>query len=268
MMKKISLFIVCSLVILTSGCKSAAYHRNEAAESARVFLLKNAPELTPEQVCFVKYNDPVLLTAPVLGNSGKGSDFEQTDSVLHQICIAWNIPGASNLYIVFGVSDARMTTWQPLRLIRKDFSQKVLPEDAAVFYCRKYAQDNLLHTLTPSELNLVRFEYPFIARTGFELNFNETGKMTAEEIAAVKEAAAGKLQYSLYWQYPDGSAAVFCGLAAADMTGWTLNFAGKIGKEELVKHLIGVVRTPAQANDNIAILKQDQPAPDTAEKNK
>lgn len=268
MMKKISLFLACGLIILTSGCKSAVYHRNEAAENARTFLLKNAPELTPEQVCFVKYNDPVLLTSPILGNSNKGSGFEQTASALHQICIAWNIPGANNLYVVFGVSDARMTAWQPLRLIRKDFSQKVLPEDAAVFYCRKYAQDNLLHTLTPAELNQIRFEYPFIARTGFELNFNETGKMTAEEIAAAKEAASGKLQYSLYWQYPDGSAALFCGLAAADMNGWTLNFAGKISREELGRHQIGVVRTPAQANDNIAVLKQDLPAPDTAEKNK
>ena len=264
MMKKSMLFsVLLSLfcAFFLTGCGSTAYYRSKAAESARRFLLENAPELTAEQIYFVKYNDPVLLTSPVLGTPLKTGNQEKSTSYLYQICVTWNIPGAKNLYMVFGVSDARMFSWQPIRLIRKDFTQKIMPEDAAVSLCRKFAVDSLHHALPVGDLNRIRFEFPFIARTGFKLNFNTTGKMTPEEVRAAEKAAAGKVQYSLYWMNSDGKVTVFCGVAKADLSGWSINFAGIVTEDELKQNRIGIVRTPEQSDRSIAILKQDQPVP-------
>ena len=261
MMKKMT--ILCGLLLVCScfftGCGSTAYHRARAAENARRFLLANAPELTPEQVHFVKFNDPVLLTSPVLGTERKDGELslEKSTSYLHQICVTWNIPGASNLYMVFGVSDARMFSWEPIRLIRKDFRQKLLPEDAAVSASRQYAVNSLYDALAIQDLNRIRFEFPFIARTDFELNFNTTGKMTEEEIAAAQESVKEKFQYALYWKNSDGKLTVFCGMANADLSSWNINFAGIISESEFKQHLIGVVRTPEQHSKRISILKKD-----------
>ena len=261
MMKKFSvlsaLLLFCSCFLC--GCGSTAYYRARAAENARRFLLANAPELTPEQVHFVKFNDPVLLTSSVLGTDRQKGELalEKSTSYLHQICVTWNIPGASNLYMVFGVSDARMFSWEPLRLIRKDFRQKVLPEDAAVAASRSYAVNNLNEVLSVKALNNIRFEFPFIARTDFKLNFNTTGKMTEEEIAEEKYAVKKKFQYALYWKNPDGTLTLFCGMANADLAGWKINFSGIIKESELKQNLIGVVRTPEQYDKSIEILKKD-----------
>lgn len=238
---------------LTGGCRSNEYFQARAAEAARKYLLAHAPELTPEQIYFVKYNDPVLLTAQVLGRAGQKGEEEHTSSSLHQFCVTWNIPGASNLYMVFGVSDIRMVSWSPIRLIRKDFSQKVMPEDAAVALCRRFAVDSLYHSLTPEQLNDIRFEFPVIAWTDFALNFNTTGRKTADEIKAAQLAAEKLCQYSLIWKNKDGSATVFCGLSQPDLKGWQLNFAGHVTREDLNKHTRQVVRTPEEPDDNIRI---------------
>ena len=261
MMKNFS--VLCGLLLFCScfltGCGSTASYWGRAAENARRFLLENAPELTPEQVHFVKFNDPVLLTSPVLGTERKKGELalEKRTSYLHQICMTWNIPGASNLYMVFGVSDARMFSWEPLRLIRKDFRQKLVPEDAAVAASRQYAVNNLHKALSVEALNNIRFEFPFIVRTDFKLNFNTTGKMTEEKIKAEKEAAEKKFQYALYWKNPDGTLTLFCGMANVDLVGWQINFAGIIEENELKQNLIGVVRTPAQYDQGISMLKKD-----------
>ena len=261
MMKKntVFLFLFCLCLFMVTGCGSTAYYRARAAENARRFLLENAPELTPEQIYFVKFNDPVLLTAPVLGSEPKSgeSSREKSPSFLHQICVTWNIPGASNLYMVFGVSDARMYSWEPIRLIRKDFRQKLSAEDSAVSACRQYAKNNLYHALPVAALNHIRFDFPTIARTDFKLNFNTTGKMTPEEIQEAVEEAEEKFQYALYWKNPDGTLTLFCGMAKVDLGGWKLNFAGIIKESELKKHLIGVVRTPGQYDQSINALKKD-----------
>lgn len=261
MMKKFS--VLCGLLLFCScflsGCGSTAHYRARAAENARRFLIANAPELTPEQVHFVKFNDPVLLTSPVLGTEREAGEIslEKSTSYLHQVCVTWNIPGASNLYMVFGVSDARMFSWEPLRLVRKELRKKLLPEDAAVAASRQYAVNNLHEVLSVKALNHIRFEFPFIARTSFKLNFNTTGKMTDEEIAEEKYAVKKKFQYALYWKNPDGKVTLFCGMAGADLTGWQINFSGIIKESELKQNLIGVVRTPEQYDKSIEILKKD-----------
>ena len=248
--------------VLLSGCRSGRYYQAEAAQAAREFLLANAPELTVRQVYFVKYNDPVLLTAPVLGEvRGGSSEEETTNSEQQQICVTWNIPGSRYLYMVFGVSDSRMYSWSPIRLIRKDFSQKKMPEDAAITLCRAYAVNSLYHSLSARDLNTIRFTFPTIVRSDFELNFNVDGKLSPEDVQKAKQAAARQFQYTIVWPNENGSSTVFCGTGQLDMSGWHINFAGIAQADDLKAHTLGVVRTPDRSDDSITPLARDLPAP-------
>ncbi|MBQ7208744.1 MAG: hypothetical protein IJS01_13175 [Lentisphaeria bacterium] len=248
--------------VLLSGCRSGRYYQAEAAQTAREFLLANAPELSVRQVYFVKYNDPMLLTAPVLGAPRGGSPEEETtNSEQQQICVTWNIPGSRYLYMVFGVSDSRMYSWRPIRLIRKDFYQKPMPEDAAVALCREYAVSSLYYSLSARDLNTIRFTFPTIIRSDFELNFNVDGKLSAEEVREAKAAAEKLFQYTLVWPNEDGSSTVFCGLGQLDMNSWKINFAGIAPADDLKAHTLGVVRTPDKPDENITPLERDRPAP-------
>ena len=259
---------VFALSVLLCGCRSGRYYQAQAAQSAREFLLANAPELTVEQVYFVKYNDPVLLVAPVLGAPGGGfkAEEESMTSEQQQICVTWNIPGSRYLYMVFGVSDNRMFSWSPIRLIRKDFGQKPMPEDAAIAQCRDYAVNSLYYSLSPHDLNSIRFTFPTIIRTDFELNFDPDGKLSADEIRKAKAAAAKLVQYTLAWPNEKGGSTVFCGVGRFDMLGWKINFAGFVGTDDLAKHTVSVVRTPDRSDDNIVPLQRDLP-PSAGKKN-
>ena len=257
-------------LVLLCGCRSGRYYQAQAAQSAREFLLANAPELTVEQVYFVKYNDPVLLVAPVLGVPGGGfsAEEESMSSEQRQICVTWNVPGARYLYMVFGVSDNRMYSWSPIRLIRKDFTRKAMPEDAAIAQCRAYAVNSLYHSLSAHDLNSIRFTFPTITRSNFELNFNPHGDLSAEEAEKEKAAAAELVQYTLSWPNEKGGSTVFCGVGRPDMIGWKINFAGFVGTDDLAKHTVAVMRTPDRPDDNIVPLKRDLPPPERTKKGK
>ena len=89
-----ALFLLAALGL--SGCHSDHYYHNEAVDRARKFLLKNAPELNAEQINFVRFNAPVLLHNPVLGEFKPM--YERLPMELHQVCITWIIPGKDELY--------------------------------------------------------------------------------------------------------------------------------------------------------------------------
>ena len=121
-----SKFLLCITAVcamLLCGCRSDRTYQNRAAERARSFLLENAPELTPQQVSFVKYNDPFFMTGD--GLSGKSTG-------IMQICVAWNIPDADTLYMVFGVSRERMDDWYPNRII--NIHPSLIPSFCGVGY--------------------------------------------------------------------------------------------------------------------------------------
>ena len=155
--------------------------------------------------------------------------------------------------MVFGVSDNRMYSWLPIRLIRKEFYRRHLPEDAAVASCRSFAVNSLYHSLSAADLNTIRFSVPWIARTDFAMNFNVNGQLTPQEVEKAKAAAAKRMQFSLYWFNQDGSATLFCGVSEPDLSGWSINFAGHVSKDDLKKHTIAVVRTPEQPDEPLQL---------------
>ena len=90
------------LSLLAAGCRSDQYHQSRAADKARAYLLEHAAELTPEEVYYVKFHDPVLLTGPIVGTTGGNREEEHLNSEQMQICVSWQIPGRDHVYMVYG----------------------------------------------------------------------------------------------------------------------------------------------------------------------
>ena len=235
-----------------TGCRSDAYYQNRAAERARSYLLDNAKELSAEEKYFVTFNDPVFLTAPIIGDFNFVKEQSQNAPVLNdqlmQICIAWKMPQREEWYLVYGASNGRMDFWYPDRLIRKKFhASKISGLERAVAQSRTYARNNLFDLMSAREQNFIRFNFPAVYETNFELNFNPTGQASPEDVEKARALAERSIQYSLVWAEPgDPDIAVFCGTGAAEMQGWQINFAGKTSKDELRRHTVKIIKTPEQ----------------------
>ena len=234
------------------GCRSDAYYQNRAAERARKYLLEEAEGLSAEEKYYITFNDPVFLTSPIIGAKGFVKDESLSASTLsdqlNQICIAWRLPGRQEFFMVYGASNGRMDYWYPERLIRKRF---VLPQatglEKATADSRKYATNNLFGLMTVEEQNLIRFNFPTVYETNFALNLNPRGDADAETLAKAAEEAARGIQYSIVWERPGASeAAVFCGVGGFEMKTWKLNFAGKVAREDLLKHTVARIKSPEE----------------------
>lgn len=237
-------FAALALVTLT-GCRSTAYYQDRAVQRAREYLIEKAPELTPSQVAYVRFNKPTLLTENVYG---KGSAGWKGQSARFQVCISWLIPDQENIYMVFGVSSPRMDDWHPNRLIRKVFPQKNMERDSAVKAARTYALNNLYFDLSVPEYNHLRFSDPEILRTKFKIDYNPTGKLNADEVAALEKMP----QFSLVWRTPGyPRPVVICGLSKDHLAGFSISFGGCLDEKELKANTVEVV-TPAKSAEEIA----------------
>ena len=144
-----SLYLLAATVIamLFCGCRSDIYYQNRAIERARVFLLKEAKDLTWQQREFIRYSDPVLMHSHIIGSRGLGTT-TSLSSEQRQICVTWQIPGKKELYMVFGVSGARMANWYPERLLRKYYVTRSAPLAAVSAEAFNYARNNLFSIFT------------------------------------------------------------------------------------------------------------------------
>ena len=241
------------LVVLCAGCRSEAYYQDRAVQRAREYLLDNAPELTTEQLYFVKYNRPLLLTGEILPAAGPGTAVSE----LRQICVTWRIPGQTNDFLVFGASSGSMQYWYPNRLIRKTFRRFSLPISAAMTQARAYAQNYLYGQLDVAEFNRIRFDFPYVLETKLEPVFNPSGTLDADEIAALRSALETKTQLSLVWELGStGRRAVFCGYGNGDLSGWTINFGGIMQQEEVDAATVRVLKTPRDAQTPIELPEE------------
>ena len=244
------------------GCRSDQYTQEKAVERARAFLLEESPELTVEQIYFVKFTEPVLLVGEVIGSSGMALG-NRLESSQRQICPTWMIPGQDKLYMVFGVSSGRMSSWEPIRLIRKNFERDAYKAlNSAWTAAQQFAVDNFYRELDVTQLNRIRLYLPYILETDFEYMIDPSFKLNPEAPkVGDAQRLKNKAQRSLVW-YLDGNeedAIVFCGFSAPDLTGWTINWAGRMKKEELKKHILKVIKTPADANTPIVIEPESKP---------
>ena len=241
--------------ILLCGCRSDRYNQNQAAEAARSFLLKNAPELTASQVAYVKYNDPFLLTGDSFGDKAMG---------IKQVCIAWDIPGTNQIYMVFGVARERMDNWYPNRVIRKNYVKNAPEIGAAIEKSRAFAVTSFLETLSRSDLNIIRFSNPEIAVTDFSARLKESSNnpndtsLNKFDVENLKSAAAQKtVQISLFWKISEGRCAIFCGPAANEtLAGWDINFAGLMPEQQVKSAVRKTLKKPDSYNTPITVSAQ------------
>lgn len=237
-------FFVLLLALIAAGCRSELHYQHRAVERARKYLLENCRDLSSEDINFVRFNAPLLLHSPVLGSYDEETRHEKLVSELQQICVTWMIPGKKDLYMVFGVSGARMDGWEPNRIILRDYKRYNPVTASAVSKVRKFAQDNFFDDLSVSEANHVRFSFPYLVRTKFDLNFNPDGKKTPEDLKKILKNAESMIQYSLVWKL-DGRNLVFAGLSKVGFDKWDFSFAQIIDDKELEAHTVKVVMTPA-----------------------
>lgn len=250
------MMLAAALLGLTAGCRSDAYYQDRAVQRARAYLLEHATELSAEQLYFVKFNRPVLLVGPVLpGGSQPG---EGMSEVL-QICVTWRIPGEDKGYLVFGTSSGSMEYWYPNRLVRKNFEKFGLPIVSAMQLARDYARNYLYEDLSVAEFNRVRFDFPSVIETNFPLVLNPSGTLDPEEIEKARETLSSRPQLSLVWELDEpGRCVVFCGTGKGDLTGWTINFAGKMKTEELDAATVSILKTPENAQTPIELPEEEE----------
>lgn len=241
------------LAVLLAGCRSDQYYQDIAVRRARAYLLEQSPELTADQIYFVKFNNPFFLTANVLGYGGMPLEGPMS-SRQQQICVTWAIPGMDRYYMVFGVSSGRMDQRYPNRLIRKVFTLPNRQLEAAVGAARAYAQNALFSRMDTHEFNSVRFTLPYLLLTNFDLAVNPDGTLPPEACEKEARRLAAFNQFSLAWKMDpaSGESMVFCGTAASDMSGWSINFAGRMPDSELNAHTVKVLKTPKDSFTDFA----------------
>ena len=231
--KRCFLHWVAALAALTavlpfSGCATRGYYQDRAVEKARACLLKKCPDMPFYDQEYIKFNRPVLLTAPITRNYATG---------LSQFCVTWLVPDNPECYMVFGASDTRMLSWDPVRVIRKNFDRPKRPYLLAADTVRDYLLQNLFSLLSPESLNHVRYTLPGLWRCSFPLDFNPEIPWTQDEL----EKVADRPRYVLGWKVVENGRDyyVFGGGLAADetLTGFQLYFSGMLAEEEFRKNL-------------------------------
>lgn len=243
-----------ALLFFTAGCRSDAYYQDRAVQRARTFLLENAGGLSGDQLYFVKFNRPILLTGEILPASRRPGE---KLTGIEQICVTWRIPGEEQDWLVFGASSGSMEYWYPVRLVKKKFEKFSLPIQAAMEQSRAYTQNYLFDGLSVAEFNRVRFGFPFVIETDFPLVADPSGMLTPEETEAVRKKLKAMTQLSLVWPLDDSEEVIlFCGVGSPDLRGWTINSAGKIKKSELDAATRKVVKTPENAQTPIELPEE------------
>lgn len=216
-------------MLLLTACQSPGYYHNQAAESARAFLLENSPDMPLMEQEYIKFNRPFFLVSEINGSYRTGQA---------QVCICWMTPGNPEVYMVFGVSGMRMMDWSPVRIIRKKFRHPGKDYIAAAAKGAEELIQNQFDLLDPVALNRIRFTLPGVWKCKFPLNLNPGSELTAEELAK----AAQQPRYVLAWKVMRNDEviyAVYGGTAQDDaLTNFKAYFSGLYGAKDFEQNLL------------------------------
>ncbi len=255
MLKKIVFML--ALAVIIAGCRSNIYYQELAVDRAREFLLKNCEELSSEEINFIRFNTPVLLHAPVFGIS-TDTRKEGLHSELRQICVAWLMPGREELFMVFGVSGARMDFWEPNRVLIRTYPEHIPAISPPAKIAREYAKNNFYADMDIKDINQVRFWFPTLLRTSFKVNVDPENKLNDEEIAQSLDENLKQIQYSLVWKMSDGRNLVFVGLGRSSLRNWTLLMAEFMDDETLKQNTVDVIITPERGLESLPDKELDR----------
>ena len=234
-------------LLAVTGCQSDLYYQEQAVESARSCIYKNARELTPEQFAFVRLTPPVILTAPILGRNDRNAVKNSlAGGEKMQICIVWRIPEQETDYLVFGMSGPDMAYWRPLKLIRRRLGKIDSVARSAMESARGYAVSSLHGQVNAADLNTVRFTHPELAETAFALN-TENDPAAAprpwKKVTVSDQELKTKRQLTLLWKISNDRYLYCCGISKDDLSGWKLLMAGIATEDEVAKATVKKLRS-------------------------
>ena len=152
--------------MVLSSCHSIYYYRNKTANKAREYALKKMTWLEQTQRDYIRYAPPYFLQRRVFVREGK--KYKSKKDVM-QTCVIWDVPGMKKSTVVVGVSERRLDDWYPIRLLFKNFTHGNKEKAAATKLARSYVVQKMGY-LSVAEQNHVRFSYPLIAFTSFDVD--------------------------------------------------------------------------------------------------
>lgn len=196
-MRKISGYFCCALAGLAIAAVSCQTdYSEEAADTARAYVMKHLKTLTEEQRHFVRYTPPVIysnlifpsrVVPPAVTGHVKRTKPEkfpvapQQDFMHH--CVVWSPPDLPEKIVVVGEGERSMRFWQPTRVILKNYIPGSVNAAAAKAAAVDHAMNRMLF-LTRPELNRMRFSEPDIRYTRFPLTVKTAPVEKEEESAA------------------------------------------------------------------------------------
>lgn len=230
--------LVALAAILMVSCQSNAYYKERSVEKARKYLLENTKNLSQVKRQYIKYSSPVLLYNSIF------SQFKSSTNQ-YQVCIAWEVPGEKDLFLVFGTGNYHMRDWDPIRIVRKQFIDKDQAKITAMKTAVTYVMNNMLF-LSDETRNHIRFSTPKFAMTHFPLErlglldkVDAFGKAkSAKKLAEEKALLDKKEQVALIYNTGDNATrVVVLGVATMGLSGWQPVTGVEVTTEELKKHI-------------------------------
>ncbi|MBQ9789928.1 MAG: hypothetical protein IJW31_10080 [Lentisphaeria bacterium] len=229
-MRKIySLGIAALLMMLFGGCQLPEYYQEQAVIEAREFLLDKSPDLTLDEVAFIKYNRPVIVHENILGTMPSIKS-DTVGSDLSQIGIVWKIPERKEMIMVWGVASESLRFFTPERVIIREFKAANMLQTKALQDAKLLLLNNLHKEFSVEEYNYVRFAEPEIVLTSFVFDKEKT---------ADEELTKDKVQFSFVWQIRNGDfKAVVAGEAYQDFSSFIPYACGIFDEKEFNEHFV------------------------------
>lgn len=255
MWKITGIFSLCALSVLT-GASCRTDYSEEAAETARAYVMKHMKTLSAEQRHFVRYTPPVIYSNLIfpqrvvpLAETGhvkrtKPEKFPMApcQDFMHH-CVVWSPPDLNAKIVVVGEGERSMRFWQPTRVILKNYIPGSVNAAAATTAAVDHAMNRMLFLTTP-ELNRIRFSEPDVRYTRFPLTVKTAAQMPSTEKTPLEQylAARGEnanevvlTQLSLIWPADKkGDVIAITGVSPNGcLNGWMIHTAGYVPEQEL-----------------------------------
>ena len=115
------LWLVVVLAGFPTACATYAERQEAVVGQARVYALRQFPELTEVQRHHVDFTKPRLLQRRILPR--EGPEFESGHDIM-QTCVVWALPdsGGESLVVV-GVAERKLADWRPLRALIRHYDK-------------------------------------------------------------------------------------------------------------------------------------------------
>ena len=198
-------------ILFLSGCITS--NREEAAENAREYLLKNAEGLTVLQKNYIRYNDPVILNTTLWENVVPSAMPDAHIVARHErnvykdpgrdmmiYCFGWRVPGMDKDIYVVGTAQRNYRFWEADRIVLRSRTK----EDIAGMKIRKKAMLFAISAAPDMKgkiFHRVRYAPPAVHKTMFILDLKTKNENWKDYLNQVK--VEEPVQISAIWIDPD-----------------------------------------------------------------